>query len=94
MKKSYSLTDPKLKADRKLEAIKHELGKYVARERRKKLPEGFDYWDFDCKVGLNVNEAKPVHVADLNKGIDSLLVEDNNDFYVEIESKTSTRKKK
>ena len=52
MKKKFSLKHPKIKPARRVEAVKHEIRKYLKRERRKELPEGVDFWDFDCKFGL------------------------------------------
>ena len=53
MKKTFLLQVEGKNPDRILEAVKHEVRKYVRREGRKTLPEGFDYWDFDCKVGTS-----------------------------------------
>ena len=46
MKKKFVLSHPKLKVARLIEAAKHDV-KYIKRERKKKLPEDVDYWDFD-----------------------------------------------
>ena len=49
MKKTFKIAHPKIKVARMFEAIKYEVKKYLKRERRKSLPEGVDYWDFDCR---------------------------------------------
>ena len=35
------------------------------RERRKELPEGVDFWDFDCKFGHTADESKAIHVSEI-----------------------------
>ena len=39
MKKTFELTHPKIKPARKVESVKHEVKKYLKRERNKTLPE-------------------------------------------------------
>ena len=39
MRKNFILTATKHKADRQVELVKSEINKYVARERRKDLPD-------------------------------------------------------
>lgn len=90
MKKQFTVVESKISPDRQIDAIKHEIKKYIARERRKKLPEGQDYWGFDCKIGTSVADAKTTHVDDLNKQLD-LLSAENTSFYVEILAKSQTR---
>ena len=47
MKKTFKLNIEGKNPARLLEATKHEIRKYVKRERRVPLPEGVDFWDFD-----------------------------------------------
>jgi hypothetical protein len=84
MKKTFELTHPKIKQARRVDAVKHELKKYVKRERNKKLPAGVDYWDFDCKFGNTEAEAETVHLSQINKLIDKTQEENLTSFYVEI----------
>ena len=77
-----------------VEAIKSELRKYVKRERKKKLSEGVDFWDFDCKVGPNAGEATDLHVAEINEAIDHALAEKWDAVYFEILAKPGVRTKK
>ena len=91
MKKTYSLIHPKIKVPRLVDSIKHDVRKYLKRERRKKLPEGVDYWDFDCKFGPTEDDAKVVHVAEISKSIDSALDQELDSFYVEILAKPGHR---
>ncbi|MCG7536539.1 DUF6172 family protein [Pseudoalteromonas sp. OOF1S-7] len=92
MKKTFELTHPKIKLARRVDAVKHELKKYLKRERKKSLPAGADYWDFDCKFGNTEAEAEPVHVSQLNKLIDKTQAESLTSFYVEILAKPGFRK--
>lgn len=74
-------------------SIKNDVRKYLKRERGKKLPEGADFWDFDCKVG----KAEPgtvTHVADLTAAIDKAFEESWPGIYIEILAKPGTRQRK
>ena len=72
MRKIFQLTHPKIKAPRLIEAAKHDVKKYLKRERKKKLPKGADFWGFDCKYGSSAEEAKDIHVAEINNFINVL----------------------
>jgi hypothetical protein len=52
MRKTYPLHIDGRHPDRVLDAVKHDVRKYLKRERRRDLPEGADFWDFDCKVAV------------------------------------------
>ena len=84
MKKTIALTHPKIKPARLLDSIKHDVKKYLKRERNKKLPADVDYWDFDCKYGKVEAEAKTIHLAEINKHIDQAASEGLESFYLEI----------
>ena len=88
MKKIFKLRDPKKHEDRVLEAVKHEIRKYVKREKRKKLEnaEG-TYWDFDCKVGTSSESANVVEFDTLIKALDSIKETGATECYVEIVAK-------
>lgn len=94
MKKTYKLTHPKIKPARLIDAAKHDAKKYLRRERNKKLPQGMDYWDFDCKYGVNEKEAKVINLTDINKSIDEAEKANLESFYLEILAKPGQRKKK
>lgn len=94
MKKTFTLTHPKIKVDRLFEAVKHEVKKYIKREQRKPLPRKVDYWDFACKYGATEAEAKTIHVAEINKHIDEAEAQHLESFYLEILAKPGYRKKK
>jgi hypothetical protein len=94
MKKTHPLMVEGKKPERVLDALKHTLRQYVRRERNKPLPEGVDYWDFDCQMGLQADTAQRVHVAELNKALDALAIEGAVAVYVEILRKPCIRQSK
>jgi len=88
MKKIFKLTDEKKHEDRVLEAIKHDIRKYVKREKKKKLPNAATmYWDFDCKIGAMAEEAKVVTYEELIKALDAVKATGATEVYVEILAK-------
>ena len=94
MKKTFRLTDPKLPLPRRVEAIKHEVRKYLQRERRKPLPPGVDFWDFDCRFGTDEARSEVIHVADINKAISLAEEQQLESFYLEILAKPGHRSRK
>ena len=64
MKKTFQLRPEGKNPERVLEAIKHEIRKYLLRERRKPLPAGADYWDFDCRFGASLETAEVMLIGD------------------------------
>ena len=91
LKKTYTLAVEGKNRDRLLEASKHDIRKYVKRERTKSLPNGVDFFDFDCKVGASQEVAVPVHFAEMMGTIDLLVKDGADQFYVEITSKPGHR---
>lgn len=91
MRKTYLLNIEGKNRDRLLEASKHDLRKYVKRERARALPAGVDYWDFDCKFGSSEATAEVVHFATLMGLIDTLAKEGGEQFYVEVVTKHGLR---
>ncbi len=88
MKKIFKLTDEKKHEDRVLEGIKHEIRKYVKREKKKKLPDAKTmYWDFDCKIGATAESAKVVDFEELIKELDAVKATGATECYVEILAK-------
>ena len=84
MRKTYLLNIEGKNRDRLLEASKHDIRKYVKRERSRALPEGVDFWDFDCKFGASEDTAAGVHFATLMGLIDTVAQEGGEQFYVEV----------
>ncbi len=91
MKKTYTLNIEGKNRDRLLDASKHDIRKYAKRERAKALPEGVDFWDFDCKVGVNAEAATPVHFAEIMGAVDALVNDGTDQFFVEMTSKHGHR---
>lgn len=94
MKKTFQITHPKLPVARRVEAIKHEVKKYIKRERNKKLPDDVDFWDFDCRYGADEATSEAIHPAEINKYISQAEAEGLESFYLEILVKPGHRTKK
>ena len=84
MKKTYALNIEGKNRDRLLDAAKHDIRKYVKRERARALPAGVDFWDFDCKLGADQASAAALHFANLISSVDALAKEGADTFYVEV----------
>lgn len=91
MRQTFSFSHPKHKPPQALAALKSRVRKYLKRERRKELPEGVDYWDFDCRIGTTEEAAAPVHVAEIVPRMDALAAEGCTHVYVEILAKPGRR---
>ncbi|WP_035604583.1 DUF6172 family protein [Haloferula sp. BvORR071] len=94
MKKTFPLTVPDRQPKTVLDGIKNELRRYLKRERRKALPEGVDFWDFDCKVGKGHAAPEAKHPGDVELAIEDAQREGAASVYVEILSKPGHRAKK
>lgn len=92
MKKTFKLTNPVKKVERVADDIKCEVKRYVKRERKKALPENFDYWDFDCRIGATSNDAVKIKVNELSSMIDKVVLEGKEEFYLEILAKSAANK--
>lgn len=93
MKKTYLLNVKNKTTERQVDSIKHEIKKYITRERKKKLPENIDYWDFDCKIGDNEQAAATIHLSKINEMISEISAKKNESFYLEILARPAKRKK-
>lgn len=87
MKKTYVLTHPKLKPARLVDSIKHDIKKYLKRERSKALPEGTDYWAFDSRFGASEAAAEVIYISEINQHIDAAVEQGLPEFYVEVLAK-------
>jgi hypothetical protein len=94
MKKTFQLQIEGKNRDRVLEATKHEIRQYIKRERRKPLPEGVDFWDFDCKFGATPDAAEVIHPAKLTELIDALSAGGGAALYLELLAKPGHRQAK
>lgn len=94
MKKTFPLSIEGKNPDRLLDATKHEIRKYIQRERRKDLPKGADFWDFDCRFGLTADSADVIHIATINEHINQAAQAGSASFYLELLAKPGIRKAK
>ena len=94
MKKTFKATHPKIKVPRLFEAIKYEVKKYIKRERGKALPPNVDFWDFDCRFGVDEAHSEVIHLSEINKFISSAEEQQLESFYLEILAKPGYRSKK
>jgi hypothetical protein len=92
MRKTFQLAIEGKNPDRVVDAVKHDIRKYIKRERRRALPEGADFWDFDCRFGATEEAAPIVHLNDITGLIDAVVKEAGKQFYVEILAKPGHRK--
>ncbi len=91
MRKTYKLNIEGKNRDRLLEASKHDIRKYIKRERGKELPAGADFWDFDSKSGVDEASAVTVPFAELIRSVDALVAAGNDQFFVEVLRKPGKR---
>ena len=91
MKKVFNINATNNKPGNQLDSIRHEIKKYFARERRKKLPTGFDTWVFDCKFGNSAKDATVIKESDIKERISEYASEGKKMFYLEIMAKPSNK---
>ena len=84
MKKSFAVHHPKLSYQRIIEAAKNEVKQYIKAERKKALPEGMDFWGFNCKFGQTADKARSIHEGDINTNISSAQSQHWKSFYLEV----------
>ncbi|MBY4594805.1 DUF6172 family protein [Ottowia caeni] len=94
MRKIYLLRPEGKNPDRVLEAVKHDIRKYIKRERRRDLPEGASFWDFDCRFGADKESAQTVHPAELINQLDALVAAGGEQCYVELLAKPGVRQRR
>lgn len=92
MKKTFPLHVPGKADPRVIDAIKHDVRKYVKRERGKTLPEGFTVWQFDCRVGPAADAAESVELDRIGVAIDAVAAAgESPHVYVEILARAGNR---
>lgn len=91
MKKTFALQLAGRHPDRVLDAVKHEIRKYFRRGRRRDLPEGMDFWDFDCRIGADAASAVSVHPAELVGALDAQARTGAATVYVEVLPRAARR---
>lgn len=91
MRKTFQLHVEGKNPDRVLESVKHDIRKYIKRERRRDIPADADFWDFDCQFGATKEAAVVVHLSALTGLINGIVAEGGKQFYVEILAKPGKR---
>lgn len=91
MRKTYSFQAEGRHPDRVLESVKHDIRKYFKRERRRDLPEGADFWDFDCRIGADKDSAEVVLPSALIAQVDTLAKGGAGQAYVEVLARAAQR---
>ena len=95
MKKVFKIKQDKLNPERAVEAIKHELRKYIKREKKKKLPnKDTMYWDFDCKYGKAEESAKDCTFHEILSELSLVVSVGWDECYIEIMVKAVDKPKK
>ncbi len=94
MKKTFKLNATNKKYERQIDAAKHDIKKYIAREKRKKLPLDFNVWDFDCKIGKSEEDAIEIQIGEINTHISKITESECESFYLEILAKPSRKLQK
>lgn len=94
MKKTFPFSVPGHQPPRVVEAIKNDVRKYLKRERRKAVPEGVDFWDFECRVGHGDAEPQSKHVEEIISAIDQAAAGQCASVYIEILAIPGHRTKK
>ena len=92
MKKTFQLAVEGKNRDRVIDAVKHEIRKYLKRERRRDVPAGADFWDFDCRFGRTEATAETTHLGNLMELINAAVADGADSFYVELLAKPGVRK--
>lgn len=92
MKKNFPLHHPRKADARVLDAIKHEVRKYVQRERRKPLPEGFDTWIFDCRVGPAADNTTAVPLPNISAALDQVAAAGPDHVFIELRATPGLRR--
>jgi Family of unknown function (DUF6172) len=94
MKKLFPLTSPLHQPARVVEQVKADIRKYLKRERKKKLTDGVDFWDFDCKIGQGEAAPEIKHVEEIIPAIDQAAAAECGSVYIEILAKPGHRTSK
>ena len=94
MKKTFQLKVANKNVDRQIDSIKNEVRKYIKREKNKRLPEGFNFWSFDCKFGKSQEESSEIKFVDVIKSIDFAASENYDSFFLELVARADIKKQK
>ena len=94
LKKTVTLNLEGKHPDRVVEAVKHEIRKYIKREQNKPRPEGVDFWDFDCRFGSSAVTAEVIEFAAITDRINAYAADKAEAFYIELLAKPGQKPKR
>jgi hypothetical protein len=92
MKKSFPLKALGKDDARVRDKIRQEVNTYVRRERQKTLPEGFDLWAFNCKVGASAAAAEALPLKEIGGAIDAVAKAGATEVFIAILAAPGLRK--
>ena len=92
MKKTFPLHATGQADARVRDKIRQEVNKYVRRERQKKLPDGFDLWTFNCKVGVSRDAALTKPLKEIGGAVEVVAQAGAAEVYIEILAVPGLRK--
>jgi len=84
MRKTFPLVVPGKDSQRVLELVRGEVGKYMNREKRKKLAEGYEGWDLACRIGPDETTAVPVPAKQVHEALGQVAASGAEAVYVKI----------
>jgi hypothetical protein len=84
LKKTFKLQESGKHPDRTMDTIKHQLRKYLKREKKKKFQSTNSFWDFECRFGQDIESSKEVTFNDIIKLLDVAKEEQWKVCYIEI----------
>lgn len=86
MKKLFPLHHPRKADGRVLDAIKHEVRKYVQRELNKAHPDGAPRRTFSCRVGASEANTQETTLKGISAAIDRVAQEGADVVFIAIKS--------
>ena len=91
MKKNFPLHHPRKADARVLDAIKHEVRKYVLRERRKPLPDEAQVRTFTCRVGADEASAETCALPGVSAALDRFAATGADTVFIAIRAQSGAR---
>ena len=86
MKKTFPLHLPRKADARVLDAIKHEVRKYVRRELNKAHPDGSKRGTFTCVVGATPADTQETTLKNISAAIDRVAQSGADQVFIAIKS--------
>ena len=84
MKKIFKLQETEQNPDRILEKIKHQLRRYLRREKKKDIKALNSFLEFECRFGQDEKSSKKVSFNDIIQLLDKTREDDWKECYIEI----------